>query len=397
MGRIGIYGGTFNPPHRGHISAAQQAIDLLELDRLLLIPASVPPHKTLPENSPAVAQRLELAELAFGGIARLEVCDLELRREGHSYTADTVEEIHRMYPNDELYLIMGTDMFISFHHWYQPDRICRYAALAVFMRETKDARLREQMLGIAQDIRKNLKGSVILVENDILPMSSTDVRRMVTFGAAREILPENVYERIRSLGLYGVHDNHCDLSLGELEREVVALLNPGRVAHVLGCRYTAMELARRYGADPVDSARAALLHDITKALSPALQEALCKAHQIPPERYARENARTIHAITGEIVARNIFGENEAVSRAIGSHTTGCVAMDTLQKIIYIADYVEPNRDFPGVEGLRALANADLDRAVLMGLKMTVDLLRQQGRAVAENSLSAIAWMQSQIM
>lgn len=390
MGRIGIYGGTFNPPHRGHISAARQAIDLLELDKLLLIPASVPPHKTLPENSPTAMQRLELVQLAFGDIHRAEICDLELKRQGHSYTVDTVEELHRRYPEDELYLIMGTDMFTTFLQWYQPERICRYVTLAVFMRESRDTDSREQMLALARQIREKLQGRVELVGNDILPMSSTDVRRMTAFGAAQEILPENVCQRIHDLNLYGIRNDYRSLSMEELERRVVTLLDPKRVPHVLGCRDMAVKLAEHYGTDPVDAARAGLLHDITKALSPQLQETLCRAHRVLPEQYAHENPKTLHAFTGALVAQKVFGENEAVTRAICSHTTGCGDMNTLQKIIYIADYVEMNRDFPGVESLRTLAFEDLDRAMLTGLRMTVDLLLQQGRVVSQNSLSAIA-------
>ncbi len=393
MGRIGIYGGTFNPPHRGHISAARQAIDLLKLDKLLLLPASVPPHKALPENSPTAMERLELVQMAFGDVDRVQVCDLELRRQGHSYTADTVEELHQMYPGDKLYLIMGTDMFTSFQRWYQPERICRYATLAVFMRQTKDLDSRQHFRSIAWRIREKLNGRVELMENQILPMSSTDVRRMLAFGAGCEVLPEKVFHRISDLGLYGIRENYRGLSMEALEHKVVSLLDPKRVPHVLGCRDMAVKLAEHYGADPADAARAGLLHDITKALPPALQETLCRAHQVPPELYAHENPKTLHAFTGELVARQIFGENEAVSRAIGSHTTGCADMNTLQEIIYIADYVEMNRDFPGVEDLRALAFEDLDRAMLAGLRMTVDLLLQQGRVVSQNSQNAIAWLE----
>ncbi len=394
MGRIGIFGGTFNPPHRGHISVARQAIHLLELDKLLLIPASVPPHKTLPENSPSTLQRLELVQLAFGNIEYAEISDLELRRQGHSYTADTVEELHRMYPEDELFLIMGTDMFTSFMKWYQPERICRYVTLAVFMREDKDSHSAGEMQKLAEEIRQKLGGKVELVGNDILPMSSTDVRRMTAFGGAQEILPENVYRRICDLNLYGVREDYRGLPMDELERQVVSLLDPKRVPHVLGCRDMAVRLAERYGVDLTDAARAGLLHDITKAVPPRLQVTLCQAHHVPPEEYAHENPKTLHAFTGALVARKIFGENEAVSRAIFSHTTGCGDMDTLQKIIYIADYVEMNRDFDGVEELRAMAFENLDKAMLMGLHMTVDLLIQQGRVVSQNSLNAIATLEN---
>lgn len=133
---------------------------------------------------------------------------------------------------------------------------------------------------------------------------------------------------------------------------------------------------------------------MTKALRPELQLQLCREYGVGLDAFSRDNPKTLHAATGAQVAQRVFGENEAVCRAIESHTTGRAHMNTLQKIIYIADYMEPNRDFPGVEQLRKAVEGDLDRAVLLGLEMTVDTLRSQGRRVAQNSLDAISWLQT---
>lgn len=390
MARIGIYGGTFNPPHAGHMEAARQAIDLLKLDRLLLVPDGQPPHKEMPEGTPDAAQRLELLRLAAAGLEKAEVLDLEICRAGRSYTADTLAELEKRYPGDTLYLLMGTDMLLSFPHWYRPEEICRRATLAVMLREACDPKVTEQLQAQAQYIRRKLDGKVKLLKNDALPMSSTNVRRMLTFRAQGQMVPPEVLAEIRRRGYYGVNRDLRGLSMEELEREVVALLDPKRVPHVLGCRDTAARLAEQYGADVTDAARAGLFHDVTKALPPELQLQLCEAYGIPLDEFSRENPKTLHATTGAWVAREIFGENPAVFRAIESHTTGCAGMNTLQKIIYIADYMEPNRDFPGVEKLRAAVEKDLDQAVLLGLEMTVDLLRQQGRRVAQGSLDAMA-------
>ena len=392
MGKIGIYGGTFNPPHAGHMAAAQQAISLLKLDKLLIIPDGQPPHKDMPEGTPPAELRLELTRLAATGLAKAEVLDVEAIRPGKSYTADTLAALHRRYPEDNLYLIMGTDMLMSFPQWHDPAGICAMATLAVLLREERDPKVQDTLQAQAQIIRKKLGGKVKLLKNNALPMSSTDVRRMLVSRAQGQMVAPAVLEIIQREGLYGVNRNRRGLSMEELEREVKALLDPKRIPHVLGCRDTAAKLARQYGADVTDAARAGLLHDITKALPPELQLQLCRAYGIPLDAFGQENPKTLHALTGAWVAREIFGENQAVFRAIESHTTGCAGMDTLQKIIYIADYMEPNRDFPGVERLRQAAQTDLDRAVCMGLEMTVDTLRQQGRRVARDSLQAIAWL-----
>ena len=389
MGRIGIYGGTFNPPHRGHMQAARQAVELLTLDKLLLIPDHAPPHKTMPEGTPAAQERLELVRLTAREIPRAEASDLELLREGRSYTADTVELLHRTYPGDELFLLMGTDMFLAFPQWREPETICRYATLVVMLREREEPKLQQELQAQAQHIRKKLDGKVKFLKNEALPMASTDVRRMLTFQAVGDMLTPAVLERIRTFGFYGVGRDLRALPMELLEAEVVRLLDPKRVPHVLGCRDTAAKLAEQYGANVTDAARAGLLHDVTKALPPELQLQLCREYGIPLDPFSRDNPKTLHATTGAWVAKRIFGENEAVFQAIASHTTGCGHMNPLQKIIYIADYMEPNRDFPGVERLRAAVDRDLDLAVLLGLEMTVEMLRHQGRRVARDSLEAI--------
>ena len=174
---------------------------------------------------------------------------------------------------------------------------------------------------------------------------------------------------------------------------MVGLLKESRVAHVLGCRDTAVELAKRWGANEEDAARAALLHDITKALSPALQLTLCREYGIVLDVFSQENPKTLHALTGSLVAERIFGENKAVVEAIRWHTTGKANMSILEKIIYVADYMEPNRDFPGVEQLRSLAYSDIDKALKLGLEMTLRLLQQQNRQVSAGSREALAYLE----
>ena len=137
MQRIGIYGGTFNPPHIGHIRAAQQAAELLDLDRLILIPDRIAPHKLLPEDSADAEQRFAMLKIAAAGIPNCEVSDMELRRDGVSYTYLTVLQLRKMDPDAELFLIMGTDMFLSFHTWKEPELIAENCTLAVLWQKSR--------------------------------------------------------------------------------------------------------------------------------------------------------------------------------------------------------------------------------------------------------------------
>ena len=182
------------------------------------------------------------------------------------------------------------------------------------------------------------------------------------------------------------------LPMEKLEQVVVSLLKPNRVAHVLGCRDTAVAMAKHWGADETDAARAALLHDITKALDGARQLTLAGEYGIILNAFEEKYPKTLHALTGSMVAQRLFEENEAVVQAICHHTTGKRDMNLLEKIIYVADYMEPNRDFPGVEELRHLAFTDLDGALRFGLTMTLNYLNQQGSEVSPASREALSWL-----
>ena len=389
MERIGIYGGTFNPPHIGHMLAAAQATRLLRLDRLLLIPDRIAPHKVLPEGSASPEQRLEMLFIAAAGIEKAEVSDLELRREGTSFTYLTILELKRLYPEAELVLIMGTDMFLSFDSWRETKIITDNATLGVLYRGEKG----EKDAIDAKRTEMEAKGvRVELIENKVTAISSTDLRRMLIFGCADPFLPEGVGSYIRSNGLYGCGRNYRDLAAGDLEQTVISLLKPNRVAHVLGCRDTAVALARHWGADETDAARAGLLHDITKAIDVPLQLTLCGEYGTILDDFSKRYPKTLHALTGALVAERVFGEKEAVVNAIRHHTTGKAGMELLEKIIYLADYIEPNRVLPGIETLRHLAFTDLDAALKMGLQMTISYLNEQGSEVSPESREALAWL-----
>ena len=392
MRRIGIYGGAFNPPHLGHVRAAQYALKALELDELLVIPTCVSPHKQLPEGSPDGQQRLEMLEICFRD-PRIQVSDLEMRRGGTSYTYETVTTLKEQYPDCELFLLMGTDMFLSFLNWKNPEIILEKVSLGVFYRGGRD----ELSDVIRQKSTMEERGAkVFLIENPVTEISSTDLRRMLVFGCAQSHLPEGVLQYIETHGLYGTGRSYRDLTEKQLETVVTGLLKPNRVAHVLGCRDTAVELAKLWGADPVDAARAALLHDVTKALDGPLQLTLCQAYQIELNTFSTQNPKTLHALTGSLVAHRIFGENPRVVSAIASHTTGKANMTTLEKIIYVADYMEPNRNFPGVETLRELAHTNLDGALRKGLEMTLAVLREEGKEISPESQQALAYLDNQL-
>ena len=383
--KIGVYGGSFNPPHLGHVKAALACREELGLDRVLVIPASVPPHKALASGSASAQERLRLTRLAFSDLPGFEVLDLELRREGKSYTADTLRELKAQYPKDDLFLMMGTDMFLSFQDWYRPAEIAACARLVCFSRYDADEKNRAALEKQALALEQAFGQKPVLLQNDCFDISSTEVRRLVFFGIAGPYLPEAVLREIEALGLYGAGLDAKKLPFEKLRDLSLSLHKKSRVPHAEGVCETAREMAKRFGADEALAARAGILHDVTKALNKTQQLALAEKLGVQLTEFERQNPQLLHAKTGAAAARALFGECEEVASAIAWHTTGKPDMTKLEKIVYLADMIEPNRSYPTVDEIRAAAERDLDEGTLLALERTIAFLQEQGTAVCEDS------------
>lgn len=386
--KIGIYGGTFNPIHLGHMEAARFAAEFLKLKRLYLIPTGIPPHKELDGNTPGASHRLEMTRLAAEAVGEAaEVSDMELRREGRSYTLDTLRQLRREHPSDRIYLLMGTDMFLTFQHWRDPGEIARLCTLCAFGRSEADT---ESLFAVQREyLVKTFHADVVtLALPHIVDVSSTRLREKLAQGEGREYLDGAVYGYILRHGLYGVRADVKNLPLEDLRCAALSMLKRRRVPHVLGTEETAAKLALRWGSDEEEARRAALLHDCTKKWDREQHLAFCRQYGIELDREERQEEKLLHAVTGAAVARREFGASPQVESAIRWHTTGRANMSTLEKIIYLADYIEPTRDFCDLTELRALAFEDLDRAVLLGLTMAVRDLKKRGMAVHSNSVFA---------
>ena len=396
--RIGIYGGTFDPPHLGHLTAARTAFELLKLDKLYLIPAAVPPHKPLPPSSPDAAERLELTRLAgeqLGLGDRVETLDIELRREGKSYTSDTLRELHAQHPEDELWLLMGTDMFLTLHTWHEPEVIFAHAGVAAFGRTEEDieplfAAQRERIYRTYPDARL-----FTMTVPGVIDISSTELRAQLRQGTGGRYLAPAVYGQILRDGLYETGADLKHLSLKELRPVALSYLKHKRIPHVLGTEQEAIRLAIRYGADVEKARVAALLHDCTKKLEMEEQMALVRKYDIPLDELEQKALKLLHAKTGAEIARDVFGVDDEIYRAIQWHTTGRADMSLLEKVMYLADYIEPTRDFPGVDELRRTVYEDLDRGLAMGLSMTVEEMHERGNPVHSATLAALKYLESQ--
>ena len=393
--KIGVYGGTFNPPHLGHLTAARSVFELLNLDLLLLIPAGLPPHKELPAGSPTPEQRLEMTRLAgeqLGLGDKVRTLDIELERGGRSFTSDTLAQLREQYPDSELWLLMGTDMFLTLQTWHEPEKILSLAGVAAFGRTEEDT---EELFSAQRDYlyRTYPQARIFtLTLPGVIDVSSTELREKLAKGQGANLLAPAVYGYILREGLYNTNADLKHLPLSQLRPVALSYLKHKRIPHVLGTEQEAIRLAERYGADVEKARAAALLHDCTKKLDMPAQLALCEQYGIELDELEQKALKLLHSKTGAAIARDVFGVDDDIYSAIWYHTTGHAHMTKLEKIIYLADYIEPSRDFPGVDTLRKVCYEDLDKGLLLGLEMTIEEMTAMGNPVHRATVEARDWL-----
>lgn len=198
MARVGILGGTFNPPHIAHLVCASEAAAQLQLDRVLLTPVAAPPHKQM-ASDPGAEERLELCRLAVAGDERLGVCDLEIERGGPSFTVATLRELHERVPEDDLTFIVGGDIALGLPSWREPEEVLDLATLAVAERSGAGRH------DIAERLEQAFPGRASLRFFDMprIDVSSSQIRRRVAERRPiRYLVPGPVADRIAQGGLY---------------------------------------------------------------------------------------------------------------------------------------------------------------------------------------------------
>ena len=387
--KIGIYGGSFNPPHLGHLAAARAAAAVLELDKLVFVPAGTPPHKELPPGTPTHDQRLAMTGIAADQLLMpdmVELWDTELHREGKSYTAATLAEAARRWPGAELWLLMGTDMFLTIHLWREPEKILSLANVCAFGRTGADS---EEVFAPQRDyLAKTYDAKITTVSiPDLVEISSTRLRELLARGEGREFLPEAVYGYILREKLYGTNADVTRLSREDLRCVSYSMVYAKRLAHIRGTEEECARLARRWGADEDRMRRAGILHDCTKYLSHEEHLAICDRYGVELDPLERATEKLLHAKSGAALAKYVFGQDD-IYDAILYHTTARAGMSLEEKILYVADYMEPNRDFPEVGELRRLAYSDLDKAVGMGTSLSIREMIQRDKELHHDTQGA---------
>ena len=361
--KIGIFGGTFNPIHRGHLKALENFIKKVSPQKTLVIPAGIPPHKK--ESATPIEDRVNMLMAAVRGFENVEICLYEAEKDGKCYSFDTLNYLHETYRDTEFVMFVGSDMLLSFDRWYRVEDIAKMTSLAVFSRHGDDL---DALKAKISELKDKIGLHAELFTDEPTEVSSTEIRNAVKNGSALDlILPETeIY--IKSKGLYGT-EKHYDK---ELITEVLKKrLNPKRFNHVLGVAETAVKYAKLYGADPEKAEIAGLLHDCTKDYDYETQLKLIKDYGYNADEEDKTKP-IIHSVTAPISAKHDFGiDDREILDSLRYHTTGRAGMTLLDKLIYVADFTEPTRDYSDVDIYREKAEKDIDDALFAGMKWII--------------------------
>lgn len=196
MKNIGIFGGTFNPPHLGHVYAVNEFVKAFGLDKMLIIPAGIPPHKTVAEQVSG-EDRLAMARLAF---SNFEVLELEIKKEGKSYTAETIEQLKNENKNCNFYLLMGTDMFLTLQDWYKPEMIFKNCIIVPMARQQNEI---DKIIQHSEFLTRKFNAKTEFLKLEPIEISSTEIRNKIKNGEEiKEFVDEEVLEYIKLKGLY---------------------------------------------------------------------------------------------------------------------------------------------------------------------------------------------------
>lgn len=381
--RIALFGGTFDPIHNGHIELAREFAALLSLDQVLLMPTFMPPHKLKSDMAPAV-DRLAMCRLACAPYKELAVSDLEINRRGASFTVLTLEQLKKQYPDGELYLLTGADMFLTLGTWYRFADIARLATLCAAPRNDADAAC---LRAYAEELEAQ-GARCVVAEFKVPALSSTAIRERLQNGEElRDEVPPEVAAYIAAHGLYT--KNRVYLNREEQYIDIIrGRLTPRRFEHSLAVARQAEYLAKKYGADPEKARIAGLLHDILKDTDDDSQLQIFKDFDILLDAVEQQAPKLWHAHAGAVFLRHILGiTDEEILNAVRYHTTARAGMTLAEIVLYLADFTSDDRDYPDVDVMRELTERDLDEAMRYALAYTIDDLRANNRPVHPDTLA----------
>ena len=356
--KIGFFGGSFDPIHYGHLILAQQLINEAALDKVVFVPNYVSPNKAHSMKA-SPNDRLELIKLAIKDNPKLDVSDLEIRKGELCFMDEDMTEFKTLYPNDELYVITGQDAFMRIEKWHNFET---FLVDNKFLIGKRPGLSTKELFGLFKDLFARFN-HLQLEFFDIpeMDLSSVTIQNKIRVGkSVKYLIPDNCIEYIEANNLY-------DSLIPKLKKFVESNVKSTRLDHTKGVVDTAKKMAVRYDVDPKKAEIAAWFHDAFRS-----------AGNLEHGPIAAEKIQELFNV-----------HDPEIIEAIKNHTTGHPNMSKLDKIIYIADSLEPGRDYPGVEELRKIMYVDLDECLYQLMTHTRDYVLSIGAEFADISNLAI--------
>lgn len=343
---VAIFGGSFDPVHSGHLELARLAIARSDFQSIVWVPAASNPLKL---HNPIASDydRLYMVKQSVQDFQWSEVSDIELRRGGHSYMVDTVEQLIDQYGlQQKPGLIMGEDAFASLPRWRGWDRLIKQCRILVFSRNTSAPDVWQEVL--------NKGGHVQQMSMPVIPISSTQIRQSCMHSAVNaSSLPRPVHQHIVSAGLY------TQLYM-RIRAHIEADLSHNRCMHTLRVESLAIELAQIYGVSQSRVRIAALAHDLAREWSEKQLYEYAEQAKLGSSEIEQEHPVLLHGACAAHLIQKSYGIcDEEILDAVRYHTLGRAGMGEIAKLLYIADYMEPGRSFDTAELRQSLQNHDL--------------------------------------
>ncbi len=372
MAKIGILGGTFDPIHNGHIELAKAAYEQYSLDKVWLMVSPTPPHKA-DRYITNIEHRCNMIKLAIKDYDYLEFSDFELNRKGYVYTAETLTLLEEEYPDDTFYFIVGGDSLACIDKWYKPEVVLSKCVLLAASRSGSG-----DVAKLIDEKSTKYNADIRMIQFDNIDISSTEIKDVKDEKQLKKLVCKSVADYILDENLYEFVKVYEDMYFRTLRKAVKERMSKHRHEHTIGVEMTAAALAMRYDEAVMNKARiAGILHDCAKSLDNKDAIKLCEKHNVYINDYEREHPFMLHGKTGAIIAKSEYGIKDIdILSAITYHTVGRPNMTLLEKIIFLADYIEPGRNkASNLEYYRRLSFTDIDEAVFRVVEGTLEYLK----------------------
>lgn len=373
--KYAILGGTFNPIHTGHAIMAEFVYSTGLFDGIILMPSGDPPHKDTEVIDSK--HRMNMCELVANQCKYIDTLDLEIERQGMTYTIDTLK--HLKETTDHTYAwIIGADTLMSLEKWKDFEDVFKLTEFVVVNRIDID----DQVVNLKiEELSKRYFGKFTKVSMPFIGISSTLIReRVKNHKSIHHLVDRSVDSYIEEHELYQIEDDLDDDLKKRLQKSLKQKMSDKRFEHTMGVKKVAMSLANQYGCDINKAALAAMLHDCAKHLKHDEIFDYCDEYHVQLTDNERLNPQVVHAKIGAVMAADKYQiHDQEILGAIRYHTTAKAHMTLLEQIIYVADYIEPNRSkAANLDRYRLLAYDSLDDVTYYILKDTVAHLDSKG-------------------